>query len=104
MTRKGDLPARYGGEEFAVVAPQTTPFGLKTMAERLREAIEQELVRFEEKELKVTASFGGACLSEVRAESDGAMLIKLADHHLYKAKESGRNRCEIYSKLQMPGR
>lgn len=104
LTRKGDLPARYGGEEFAVVAPQTTPFGLKTIAERLREAIEQELVSFEGKELRVTASFGGACLSDVRAEGDGAALIKLADHHLYKAKESGRNRCEIYPRIQLPGR
>ncbi len=103
-TRKGDLSARYGGEEFALVAPHTNTFGLKMMAERLRKAIEAETVEFEGKTLQVTASFGAACIATFDGAEDGSQLIKLADHFLYKAKENGRNRCEVFSKVQFPGR
>ena len=103
-TRKGDLSARYGGEEFALIAPHTNTFGLKTMAERLRKAIEAETVEFEGKSLKVTASFGAACIATFESAEDTTQLIKLADHFLYKAKENGRNRCEVFSKVQFPGR
>lgn len=104
MTRGGDLAARYGGEEFAVIAPQNTPFGIKTLTERLRQALADEVVEFEGKALSVTASFGGACIASFSANSDASALIKLADHYLYKAKENGRNRCEVYPKVQFPGR
>lgn len=102
-TRRVDLGARYGGEEFIVVCPQSNPFGLKTLAERLRTAIESEAVEFEGKTLKVTASFGAACVSTIEGMTDGQKLIKLADHYLYKAKENGRNRCEVYPKMKFPG-
>lgn len=104
MTRKGDISARYGGEEFVVVVPQTNPFGLKTMADRLREAIERETLEVDGKPLSITASFGGACITRFESPADGAALIKLADHYLYKAKKAGRNRCELYSKVEFPGR
>ena len=104
MTRKGDISARYGGEEFAVVIPQTNPFGVKTLADRLREAIEKETLEVEGKTISVTASFGGACIARFEAPGEGAALIKLADHYLYKAKKNGRNRCELYPKMEFPGR
>jgi diguanylate cyclase (GGDEF)-like protein len=104
MTRKGDLSARYGGEEFAVVVPQTNPFGLRTLADRLREAIEQERLEVDGKPVSVTASLGGACVARFEGPADGAALVKLADHYLYRAKKGGRNRCEIYSKTELPGR
>lgn len=104
MTRKVDLSARYGGEEFVVVLPQTNPFGLKTLAERLREAIQQETLEVEGEPLSVTASFGGACIARFEAPADGAALIKLADHYLYKAKKNGRNRVELYHRVEFPGK
>jgi diguanylate cyclase (GGDEF)-like protein len=104
MTRKGDISARYGGEEFTVVLPQTNPFGLKTLADRLREAIEKETLEVDGQKLSVTASFGGACIAHFESADEGAALVKLADHYLYKAKKSGRNRCEVYSKTKFPGR
>jgi len=103
MTRKGDLAARYGGEEFAVIAPLTNTFGMKTLAERLRKAIEDEVIEWEGEKLQVTASFGAACISDFGSEEDVPKLIKLADHYLYKAKENGRNRCEVYPKVRFPG-
>lgn len=104
LTRKGDLSARYGGEEFAVVLPQTNPFGIKSVAERLREAIEQEVLEVDGQKLSVTASFGCACIAKFEAPTDAAALIKLADHFLYQAKKKGRNRCECYPRLEFPGR
>ena len=103
-TRKGDLSARYGGEEFVVVAPYTNTFGIKTMAERLRGAIADERIEFEGQELSVTASLGAACIAAFQSPEDGKALVKLADHFLYKAKENGRNRCEIFPRVRFPGR
>jgi len=102
-TRKGDLAARYGGEEFALIAPFTTPAGLKSLAERLRRAIEQEVLEFDGQRLMVTASFGGASISTFTSENEAAALVKLADHYLYRAKESGRNRCELVAKASLLG-
>ena len=104
MTRKGDLSARYGGEEFAVVLPQTTPFGLKSVADRLRQAIERESIEVDGRRLAVTASFGAACIARFESPSEADALIKLADHYLYQAKKKGRNRCELFPRLEFPPR
>jgi two-component system, cell cycle response regulator len=104
LTRSGDLCARYGGEEFAVIAPQTTPFGLRTLAERLREELESQILEIDGHELSITASFGAACIADIQSAADGPALIKLADHHLYRAKKNGRNRCEIHQLVRFPGR
>jgi len=103
-TRKGDVAARYGGEEFAVIAPHTNPYNLRAMAERLRTAIEGAELSFDGTVLKVTASFGGACISEFESEKDLKALVKLADSLLYRSKENGRNCCEVYKKIRFPGR
>ena len=99
-----DLAARYGGEEFAIIAPHTNPYNLRSLAERLRRAIEAEEVEFEGQTLKVTASMGAACIGEFRSPEDAQALIKLADSLLYRAKKNGRNRSEVFKRLQLPGR
>ncbi len=104
MTRKVDFAARYGGEEFAVVLGQTNAFGLRTVTERLRQAIEHEVLEVDGRRLSVTASLGGACILRFDSPADALALIKLADHFLYKAKEKGRNRCEVFDKHVFPGR
>jgi diguanylate cyclase (GGDEF)-like protein len=103
MTRKGDLSARYGGEEFAVIAPQTNPSGLRKLAERMRVALEKERLEVDGQPVAITASLGGASIARFESPLDAPALIKLADHQLYKAKKNGRNRCEVYGKLEFPG-
>ena len=103
-TRKGDVAARYGGEEFAVIAPQTNPFNLSTMAERLRRAIANTPIMLDGTEVHITASFGAACIAEFDSMADAEALIKLADSLMYRAKDNGRNRCETYKKVRFPGR
>ncbi len=92
--RTGDVPARYGGEEFVVLLPATEPDGAGVVAERLRQALESELIPSEQGDLRVTASFGVATLRQPGTR-DGARLFALADEALYAAKRAGRNRVKL---------
>jgi diguanylate cyclase (GGDEF)-like protein len=103
-TRKSDFAARLGGEEFALVLTNVSPHSLRAVAERVRLAIAGEGVSFEGQMLSVTASLGGACITDFSSLEDGPALVKLADHYLYRAKQAGRNRCEIHARLRFPGR
>jgi two-component system cell cycle response regulator len=90
--RTEDVVARYGGEEFVVVA-RDVPIGKAcAVAERIRQTIEQAVLPFEGKELRVTASSGVATLQCCGERRDKATLLGLADRRLYRAKELGRNR------------
>lgn len=86
--REMDLVARYGGEEFAIILPGTNLDDASKAAMRACEAIEKCPYRHDEKELRVTVSFG---VAEVLGNEDGAMLVARADKTLYAAKEGGRN-------------
>ena len=86
--REMDLVARYGGEEFAIILPGTNLDDASKAAMRACEAIEKCQFRHDEKELRVTVSFGAA---EVLGNEDGAMLVARVDKALYAAKEGGRN-------------
>ena len=101
-TRSADFSARYGGEEFVVMLPQTTPTFLRMVANRVREAIEAEVVNYDSQQLRVTASMGGACISSATSKKDGRILIMLADKLLNRAKENGRNRVEVYHQTKLP--
>ncbi len=90
-----DLFARYGGEEFVLLMPET---GLKEglgVAERIRRTIEKmDLATDSGAFVKVTISIGVAEANLAEVTIDQA-LIK-ADQALYRAKELGRNRVEIW--------
>ncbi len=84
--------ARYGGEEFICILPGNDLAEALEHAERLRATIESQPLDFEGRTLKVTASFGVACLSEGAPTAKD--LVRLADEALYRAKQAGRNRVE----------
>ncbi|MCK5461055.1 GGDEF domain-containing protein [Candidatus Gracilibacteria bacterium] len=86
--RKTDLAVRYGGEEFIIVLPNTSGEESKNFAERLRKNIEQNMVNFGNKTIKVTASLGVAELK--KGETEKNLLCK-ADKALYSSKGNGRN-------------
>jgi len=91
--RNTDVIARYGGEEIAIIAPETKIEVASILGERLREAIETEiLVRANNKhdDIRATVSIGIAELGKDIHQND--QFVKCADTALYKAKESGRNR------------
>jgi diguanylate cyclase len=88
QSRDSDLPCRYGGEEFGVILPTTDVMGARTVAERIRLAIEESTTVCEGKTLKVTCSLG---VSQFEAGDDVGRLIRRADEALYVSKKAGRN-------------
>ncbi|HVU52912.1 MAG TPA: GGDEF domain-containing protein [Polyangia bacterium] len=88
-----DIVARYGGEEFAVVARGIEGAGALLFAERIRDKASQIEVSHEEDTIKFTISVGVVTMTRERIFDSIASLLKAADDALYKAKETGRNRC-----------
>jgi two-component system cell cycle response regulator len=87
--RKEDLFARYGGEEFAIVLPEIALEPSLTLAEKIRQLVEQHEFRFENTPIAVTISMGVATMGERSRDLEG--LIRSADELLYTAKAEGRN-------------
>ena len=81
---------RLGGEEFCMVLRESSlPEGL-AMAETLRSRLAEQQLVFDDKPLRLTASFGVACASLSDMNMDA--LMGAADEALYRAKHNGRNR------------
>lgn len=93
--RDDDIVARYGGEEFVVYLAKVNAEKAKTVADRLRETISKIVVYSDLGEpINFTVSIGISS-SEISDNID--TLIKTSDEALYRAKENGRNRCEIFT-------
>ncbi|GBE01388.1 response regulator PleD [bacterium BMS3Abin08] len=88
--REIDIPARYGGEEFAVLVLKADAGEAKKIAERIRKNVESHDFVVDGQILNITVSLGIA--SYPADVGSREKLIEEADHALYKAKESGRNR------------
>lgn len=95
--RQQDLFARIGGEEFVIAMPETTAKEANNITERIRIEIEKCQISLESqhKKFNCTASFGIAALSE-NAKDLKSILIN-ADKALYRAKELGRNRVQLFA-------
>ena len=95
FTRQSDLAARYGGEEFAIVLYHTAVNAAREAGERLRQNVERNAVEDNGNVLRVTISVGIAAFPHENIH-DAKQLIEYADQALYKAKENGRNRVEVF--------
>jgi diguanylate cyclase (GGDEF)-like protein len=89
--RKTDMVCRYGGEEFCVFMLASNEEKATEIAEECRRHIENLLISFEGKTIRITISIGIAEFPSTQAQTLTA-LISCADEALYKAKSSGRNR------------
>ena len=93
--REIDIFARYGGEEFVLLMPETSLVQGKVAAQRLLATVASlDFSKDGAAPVHITASIGlaGAQLGEVRVYT----ALKNADRALYRAKELGRNRIEIF--------
>jgi len=90
--RAQDTFGRLGGEEFALLLPETPLDRAVVVAERIRLVWEASPVNLDGHPIRSTMSIGVA----EAASTDESLedLLRRADHLLYKAKQSGRNRVE----------
>jgi diguanylate cyclase (GGDEF)-like protein len=88
--RATDIVGRLGGEEFAAILPATNLQAAAVAAERVREAFEIAAKEVDGLPVGGTVSIGAAATDD--PDSDMDALLAVADHALYAAKASGRNR------------
>jgi two-component system cell cycle response regulator len=86
--REQDIPGRVGGEEFLIILPETSIDGAFRLADRIRERIRKTELIYEGNAIKTTISAG---VSQFESNTESHALFRLADHALYKAKQSGKN-------------
>jgi diguanylate cyclase len=91
-----DAIGRMGGEEFAVLLPETNINGAFTVAEHIRQAIENGKIRRQNSDEQI----GGISISiGIAPHTKGITLEELldqADKALYDSKQNGRNRTSIF--------
>jgi diguanylate cyclase (GGDEF)-like protein len=93
--RANDSAYRYGGEEFTVILPETGAEEARTVAQRIRVALESE--RFTPppgRPVSKTISIG---VTEYAPMEDMTTLIRRADEAMYISKQNGRNRVSLVS-------
>lgn len=85
-----DVVVRWGGEEFVIFCPQRNLAQASFLAEKIRAAFESNHWPHDE---SLTCSVG---VSSMREKSIAAMIAD-ADDALYRAKQAGRNRVEVFA-------
>jgi len=90
--RETDFVARYGGEEFVQLMTGSSLEECLPVADKLREVIKNTGFHFRDQAIIITASCG---LAEFRDGDSVEQWFERADKALYKAKQEGRNRCEL---------
>jgi diguanylate cyclase (GGDEF)-like protein len=92
--RDTDTVARIGGDEFVVMCQGPTLAETEILSERLVEAFRTPFV-LDGQEVRVTASLGVAVAEEGATVGD---LLRDADTAMYRAKHSGRNTAEPFTR------
>jgi diguanylate cyclase (GGDEF)-like protein len=91
--RTNDSAYRYGGEEFTVLLPETGAEEARTVAQRIRTALETEIFSPDPRRpVSKTISIG---VTEYQPSEEMAAFINRADAAMYLSKQSGRNRVSV---------
>lgn len=92
--RKHDTVGRVGGEEFAVVLSGMGIAEANIFAERLQKRLAERPLIAGEITIAVTTSIGISTMKPTDLNADASLLR--SDKALYRAKETGRNRIEVF--------
>jgi diguanylate cyclase (GGDEF)-like protein len=93
--RPYDVVGRYGGEEFLIILPGCDlPNGVRR-AEQIRNQIANEPVHTPAGPVSATVSMG-VTVTTFGPDLTSAEILQQADVSLYKAKNNGRNRTEVF--------
>jgi diguanylate cyclase (GGDEF)-like protein/PAS domain S-box-containing protein len=87
--READWLGRWGGEEFLVILPATSEAQALAVLERLRRAVDQQVIDVDGHTIRVTFSAGLAACQPLQDTPND--VLARADGALYRAKSAGRN-------------
>jgi diguanylate cyclase (GGDEF)-like protein/PAS domain S-box-containing protein len=94
VLRKADTLARFGGDEFVVVVEGVADLnGVTALAERIAVALDRPMVEGDQA-VTIKTSIGIAISSDDNESADD--LIRDADMAMYRAKDRGRGRYEVF--------
>lgn len=99
VVRASDLACRFGGEEFAALFPNTSASAARSVADRIRRALERQRFEIHGRDFWVTVSAGVADAAAVSGweDPDPHQLLVRADQAMYAAKAGGRNRVRLWT-------
>lgn len=90
--RGSDLTGRFSSNTFLVILPGTDEVLAEQVSQRLLNAVRQLPHHGHEKSINCTVSIGTATYTPSHRFSSATDLLQAADHALYRAKLTGRNR------------
>jgi len=94
LLRDGDVFARMGGEEFCILLSHTRAEQALELAERLRECVAAHPFQTSAGVVRLSLSLGIAGCDAKTPSIDS--VLAMADQAMYRAKQGGRNRSEMY--------
>lgn len=97
--RTTDIVGRYGGEEFSIILSDLELEDVISLCERIRSEVEQYDFIAMDTTIHITISMGIFLKTPQEKALLGEVVIK-ADEALYAAKNSGRNKVEVFSSKQ----
>lgn len=96
--RNADTSGRFGGDEFMVIVPGADSEVARKLGQRIRSVVEKTVLNTTKGiDIMATMSIGIATFNSRMAVLDE--LIRNADDALYKAKNRGKNRVEVFVEL-----
>jgi diguanylate cyclase (GGDEF)-like protein len=89
-----EIIARLGGEEFAILMPGVSLTTARDRTERMRTRI--SALTFSEMPDRTITISAGVALARPQSEATIHSVLERADHAMYSAKESGRDRVTVF--------